>query len=310
MANEIEPIKEVVESIKRITEMTPIKIHKQIKKYLVEKTKTDYFKDYKQYYIEGESKEKKIGAPLFLKAENEKSGILLIHGYMAAPEEMREFAQYLHEKSFTVYVPRLKGHGTAPEDLSTTKYLEWIESVEEGYVILRHTCKKLFVGGFSTGAALALELCTRVHDIDAAFAVAPPMKLKDLGSHFVPAISLFNNMMKKAYLSKITKEFITNEPENPHINYTKNPIAGIRELERLTKALEPELKNINIPVLVVQSRKDPVVNPSGTLKLFNKIGSNNKEYFLFDYDRHGILLGKGALRIYKNIESFILQFIN
>jgi esterase/lipase len=207
-------------------------------------------------------------------------------------------------------VPRLKGHGTSPEDLSTTKYSEWIESVEEGYVILKNTCRKLIVGGFSTGAALALELCTRTNDVSAAFAVAPPMKLKDLGSHFIPAISLFNSMLKKAYLSKITKEFINNDPENPHINYSRNPIAGIRELERLTKKLEPELKNIKIPVVVVQSRKDPVVNPDGTLKLFNKIGSTQKEYFLFDYDRHGILLGKGALRIYKNIESFISQFID
>ncbi|MCP3901605.1 MAG: alpha/beta fold hydrolase, partial [Desulfobacteraceae bacterium] len=309
MANEIEPIKEVVESIKRVTEMTPNQVHHQIRNDLVEKTKNDYFKDYKKYYIEGESKKKKIGAPLFLKAENEKAGILLIHGYMAAPEEVKEFAQYLHEKSFTVYAPRLKGHGTAPEDLSTTKYLEWIESVEEGYVILKHTCKKIFVGGFSTGAALALELCTRVKDIDGAFAVAPPMKLKDLGSSFVPAINIFNNMMKKAHLTQITKEFVNNDPENPHINYKRNPIAGIRELERLTKSLEPELKKITLPVLVVQSRKDPVVNPDGTLKLFNKIASNKKEYFLFDYERHGILLGKGALRIYKSIESFISQII-
>ncbi|MCK5101067.1 MAG: alpha/beta fold hydrolase, partial [Desulfobacteraceae bacterium] len=310
MANEIEPLKEVGESIKRVTEMEPEKVRKLIRDYLVEKTKTDYLKTYKQYYTKGESKDKKIGAPLFLKSENEKAGILLIHGYMAAPEEMKGLAHYLHEQSFTVYVPRLKGHGTSPEDLSTTKYQEWIESVEEGYVILKHTCKKLIVGGFSTGAALALELCTRTNDISTAFAVAPPMKLKDLGSHFIPAISLFNKMMKKAYLSKIAKEFIKNDPENPHINYARNPIAGIRELERLTKNLEPELKNLKIPVLVVQSRKDPVVNPDGTLKLFNKIGSIKKEYFLFDYDRHGILLGKGALRIYKNIESFISQFID
>lgn len=309
MANEIEPIKEVVESIKRVTEMTPVEVHKQIKNDLLEKIKNDYFKAYKQYYIEGESKDKKIGAPLFLKSENEKAGILLIHGYMAAPEEMREFAEFLHEKSYTVYVPRLKGHGTAPEDLSTTSYTEWIESVEEGYVILKHTCKKLFVGGFSTGAALALELCARTKDIDGAFAVAPPMKLKDFGATFAPAISIFNSMMKKAHLTSITKEFVANDPENPHINYIRNPIAGIRELERLTKSLEPELKNVTLPVLVVQSRNDPVVDPAGTFKLFDKLASTQKEYFLFDYERHGILLGKGALRIYKNIESFISQII-
>lgn len=310
MANEIEPLKDVEELIKRVAEMTPGQIINRVRSNLIEKTKIDYHNSYKKYYISGESKDKKIGTPIFLKAENEKAGILLIHGYMAAPEEMKQFARFLHEKSFTVYVPRLTGHGTAPEDLSTTTYQEWMESVEEGYIILKHSCKKLFVGGFSTGAALALELCTRVKDVSACFAVAPPMKLQDMGSNFVPAISLFNSMMKKAYLSKITKEFINNDPENKHINYVRNPIAGIRELERLTKKLEPVLKDITMPILIVQSRKDPVVNPAGTLKLFNEIGSNQKEYFLFDYDRHGILLGNGSERIYKDIENFILQFID
>ncbi len=305
MANEIEPLGQALDIIKRVTEMTRADVEKKVKDLLVEKTKTDYFKAYRQYYIKGESKDKKIGAPIFLKSERDKAGILLIHGYMAAPREMEAFAQYLHKKSYTVYVPRLKGHGTAPEDLAAAKYIEWIETVEEGYVILKHTCSKIFVGGFSTGAALALDLCTRTDNIQAVFAVAPPMKLKDLGSYFVPAINLFNTMVKKAHLGQIAMEFVSNNPENPDINYIRNPVAGIRELEKLTKDLGEKLNKIRIPALIVQSRKDPVVNPEGTLKLFNNIISDNKEYFLFDYDRHGILLGKGALRIYKSIENFI-----
>ncbi len=309
MANEIEPVKEAVQFIKRVVEMTSDEVMRQVKNTLLDKTKNDYFNAYKKFYTKEESKEKRIGAPVFLKSENQKAGVLLIHGYMAAPEEMKKLAQYLYEQSFTVYVPRLKGHGTAPEDLSETKYIEWIESVEEGYVILKHTCEKLFVGGFSTGAALALDLCRRTNDIQGVFAVAPPMQLKDLGSHLAPAITMFNNMMKKAYLSNMTKEFVTNNPENPHINYLRNPVSGIRELERLTKNLASVLKDIKLPALVIQSRNDPVVNPDGTFKLFNKIGSAQKEYFLFDYDRHGILLGKGAGRIYKSIENFILHII-
>ena len=73
--------------------------------------------------------------------------------------------------------------------------------------------------------------------------------------------------------------------------------------------LEPKLKNINKPTLVVQSRKDPVVNPKGTLKLFEQIGSEIKEYYIFDYECHGILIGEGAKRIYKAIENFIRQWV-
>jgi esterase/lipase len=181
--------------------------------------------------------------------------------------------------------------------------------VEEAFVVLRHSCKKIIVGGFSTGAGLALELSTRMDDISAVFAVAPPMRLQDLGSYFVPAIDAWNAMIKKIHLDTIAKEFIENHPENPHINYARNPVAGIHQLEKLMEYLEPKLKTIDKPTLVVQSRKDPVVNPKGTLKLFEGLGPDIKEYFIFDYDRHGILIGEGVKRVYRAIEQFIEQWV-
>jgi esterase/lipase len=101
------------------------------------------------------------------------------------------------------------------------------------------------------------------------------------------------------------KEFVENHPENPHINYFRNPIAGVRELERLMEALEPLLPDINIPTLVVQSDGDPVVNPKGSKQIFKKVGTEDKEYILFNIDRHGILLGKGSERVHKRIGTFV-----
>ncbi len=309
MANEVEPVTEVEICLKKIAQKSRSQIRELVKTRIIEKMNVDFTRDYNTYYLEGESKKKRIGRPLFLKHDHEIAGVLLIHGYMAAPEEMKAFATYLHGKGFTVFAPRLKGHGTAPEDLAGTSHEEWVESVEEAYVVLRHSCEKIIIGGFSTGAGLALELSSRVDDCKAVFAVAPPMKLNDLGSYFVPAIDAWNSMIKKIHLSSIAKEFIENNPENPHINYIRNPIAGIHQLGKLMEQLEPKLKNLEKPVLVVQSRKDPVVSPSGTGKLFKKIGSEVKEYYLFDYERHGIMTGKGSERVFKAIENFIKQWV-
>ncbi|OGR26718.1 MAG: EstA protein [Desulfobacterales bacterium RIFOXYA12_FULL_46_15] len=309
MANEVEPLKDVEEFLKKLAQKTKPEIMDMVKNSIIEKINSDFLKDYQEYYREGESKEKSIGSPIFLKQEKEDPGILLIHGYMAAPEEMKTFAYYLFKNGFTVYVPRLKGHGTSPEDLAGTKYEQWIESVEEGFVVLRHSCGKIIVGGFSTGAGLALDLCSRVDDIRAVFAVAPPMRLQDFGSYFVGAVDYWNTMIKKIHLNVIAKEFIDNTPENPHINYFRNPVAGIHQLEKFMDSIEPKLETIHNPALVVQSRKDPVVNPKGALKLFEGLGSETKEYYIFDYNRHGILIGEGVLRIYKSIENFIRQWI-
>jgi hypothetical protein len=47
------------------------------------------------------------------------------------------------------------------------------------------------------------------------------------------------------------------------------------------------------------------VRPSGSRRAFNRIGSEDKSYILFNFDRHGILLGKGSRRVYKAIWNFI-----
>jgi esterase/lipase/1-acyl-sn-glycerol-3-phosphate acyltransferase len=309
MANEVEPVIEAETCLKKIAWKSYCEIKQLVKTRIIEKMHMDFTSDYAAHYKEGETKKKRIGRPLFLHRKNKKTGVLLIHGYMAAPEEMKPFARYLYSQGFTVHVPRLKGHGTSPEDLAKTSHEMWMESVEEGWVLLRHSCAKMAVGGFSTGAGLALELATRVQDFEAVFAVAPPMRLNDMGSYFVPAIDTWNTMIKRINLKGMTREFIDNHPENPHINYLRNPVSGVHQLAKLMLQLEPKLKTIGKPVLVVQSRKDPVVNPKGTQKLFNQLGSEIKEFYLFDYDRHGILRGKGVNRVYQAIENFLLQWI-
>lgn len=309
MANEVEPVEAAQICLKKIAQKSHRQIWERIRSRIIEKMNVDFTADYADFFSPGESRNKRIGRPLFLNQPPENPGVLLIHGYMAAPEEMKFFARFLHSNGFTVHVPRLKGHGTSPDDLARIRYEQWIESVEEAYVALRHSCTKRFIGGFSTGAGLALEMATRVEDYEAVFAVAPPMRLQDLSAHFVPAVNVWNSMIRRIHLNAMAREFIVNHPENPHINYLRNPIAGIYQLGKLMEQVAAKLEKIEKPVLVVQSRNDPVVNPAGTEKLFRQLGSPVKEYYLFDYDRHGILIGNGVERVYQAIESFIRQWV-
>ena len=101
------------------------------------------------------------------------------------------------------------------------------------------------------------------------------------------------------------KEFVDNNPENAHINYFRNPISGVRELERLMEDLDPLLPNIQIPALVVQSERDPVVNPKGSVRVFERLASKVKSYILFSFNRHGIVRGEGADRVHRAVWEFI-----
>lgn len=214
-------------------------------------------------------------------------------------------AEYLGDLGYRIYVPRLKGHGTSPEDLAVSTYMEWVESVEEGYAIMDEVCDKVVIGGFSTGAGLALDLASRVNNLAGIFAISPPLQLQDFSARFVPAMNLWNKLMRRLNVGAAKKEFVENHPENPHINYVRNPISGIIELDRLMDQVEPKLAQIKTPALVVQSLGDPVVNPDGSLKIFEKLGAKDKEYLMVNYDRHGIINGEHSQRVFRAVGDFL-----
>lgn len=305
IANEVEPLTSLQRRIRRLAREPGFWIRHKIARRLMKKAILEFEEDYKTYYIEGESKKKDIGMPFLIKGSSREMGVVLLHGYMAAPLEVKELANYLGRRGFWVYVPRIKGHGTSPEDLATRKYTDWMESVDEGYAVISNLCRRVVAGGFSNGAGLALDLTARIEDVEGVFAVCPPLRLKDFSSKFVPALDFWNKFMDKVHVDSGQKEFVENNPENPHINYLRNPISGLRELERLMDSIESKLSTIQTPTLVIQSYGDPVVDQRGSRKVFELLGSEDKSYILFNFDRHGILLGDGAHRVHKAIADFI-----
>jgi esterase/lipase len=180
-----------------------------------------------------------------------------------------------------------------------------MRSVDRGYAIIRSICRTVVAGGFSTGAGLALDLAARVDGLAGVFAISAPLRLKDFNARFAPAVDAWNRLMKMAGRSGAQMEFVENRPENPHINYLRNPVSGVREIERLMDELEPRLGGIEIPALVVQSNDDPVVDPRGSEKIFKRLGGRDKQYVLFSLKRHGILLGEGAELVYRCVAEFL-----
>jgi esterase/lipase/1-acyl-sn-glycerol-3-phosphate acyltransferase len=305
IANAVEPIKPLQRIVSRLAVQPRFWIRRKVARHLMDASVAEFEKDYATFKIEGETKPMSVGMPFLIKGRSRKLGVMLSHGYMAAPLEVKELAEYLGRLGLWVYVPRLKGHGTSPEDLSMRSYLDWRSSVDRGYAIISNICERVVAGGFSTGAALALDLADRIDGVAGVFAVAAPMRLKDFSARFAPAVDMWNRLMQKAHQHGAKKEFVENKPENAHINYIRNPISGVVEVDRLMDDLEPRLTHIKVPTLVVQSSGDPVVEPKGSRKIFELIGSSEKEYVLFNFERHGILLGEGAQIVHESIGNFI-----
>jgi esterase/lipase len=115
----------------------------------------------------------------------------------------------------------------------------------------------------------------------------------------------WNTLLTKIHVDKLKMEFIENKPENPEINYLRNPVRGAYELDTLMRFVENHLKNVVDPALVVQASGDPVVDAVSGQEIFDKLGSREKQLLRVDANHHGILRGQAADEVKKKVLEFL-----
>ena len=66
-----------------------------------------------------------------------------------------------------------------------------------------------------------------------------------------------------------------------------------------------QLSNDFSLALVIQADENPVVDPEGSKKLYDKLGSAKKEFCLLNYDRHVLVNGTEAENVHQKIATFL-----
>jgi esterase/lipase/1-acyl-sn-glycerol-3-phosphate acyltransferase len=237
-----------------------------------------------------------VGCPVLLRGTGPAGavGILLVHGYSASPAEVLPLARYLHAYGLTVYVVRLRGHGTSPYDLRQRCWQDWYASVCRGYTCLQALSDVQFAGGMSTGGALALYLAAqRVGPLQGVFAVGAPVKLQ-------------HRMLRLAPMVQAVRDFVRAVPENPAHNYMYHPLPAIRQLTRFIAVYQEALPEVTLPVLLIQARGDPTVHPESAQRIYERLQSPEKYLFWKDTNRH-VIVGEEYPEVHHDILTFVQQ---
>ncbi len=238
--------------------------------------------------------------PLFLKGN--KTGILLLHGFTGSPWEMRETAQRLYEKEYTVSVPLLCGHGTRVQDLQKCEWKDWFEDAKNSLFELRKTCKKVFVIGLSTGASLALHLAAH-YQLEGVVALSPALFLKEKITRLLPYVPPIIRYRKKRNGPDISDLKARQEA----VAYDKTPIKAAKEILKFYKHLKMDLPEIYAPVLIVQSVQDHVVDYKGARWIYEHISSKEKKFLKLEKSFHVVTLDIEKNIVNREIEAFILK---
>ena len=240
---------------------------------------------------------------LIPKVSNGQS-IILTHGLLSTPYEMKGLATKLHVLGYTVIGCRLKGHGTSPWDLHQKRWQDWQQSLKQSINVAMGYSSNIHLVGFSTGGLLSLIMAgNQKAPIKSVVSCGTPLEIKNPKILFAKA-GHFSNIA----IRKITRfhglPFKKNTPEHPHINYQHLPLSAITQLLILIKSTKCHLKKIQCPTLIIHADNDPVSSPKSMKLLLDGIQQKFRSYQWVSSTRHGILYENTD-----NCQQSIIDFI-
>ena len=218
-------------------------------------------------------------------------GVLLVHGFLASPAELRELGEKFAALGYAVMGVRLAGHGTSPHELQKRKWTDWLASVRRGYEVLAPFCEQVITVGFSTGGALsAIHAADQPEKLQGLVLAGTPLKFRNRNLMFVPLLYGANKLMGWMPSAQEMLSFRVNESEHPDINYRNIPIGGLHQLRQAVAEMQRRLPDVKCPTLILQGDGDQVVDPASA-NMIRRIATNVTEMDvqMLESTRHGIV---------------------
>ena len=162
----------------------------------------------------------------------------------------------------------------------------------------------------SLGGALALVSSASL-PFDCAVAISTPYQsipyhqLSFLRAAF-PFLSFVQSLVV-ALPKPPALDFQDRQAAKDHLTYSVFPTRGVLEADRLLTLMPKALPSLNLPVLVIHSRRDRGVPIDNAEKLVDALGSHQVETLYIEDSGHVVLLEPERQRAANAIIEFILN---
>ncbi len=193
-------------------------------------------------------------------------GVLVVHGFMAAPPEVAWAGAHLAEEGYTVYVPRLTGHGIDHRHMQRMRWQDWYGQVLDGYQILRQQCEAVFVMGHSMGGLLSILLAAETPDLSGVIIAASPLLLANRLMPYSRLLAPFRAYTEHPSEPELNAEIEAEqarrgEPIHSRVHYSTWSTRAVHELYLLTGLANEHLPRVMQPLLLIYAQQDLNIPP-------------------------------------------------
>ena len=211
-------------------------------------------------------------------------GVLLIHGLLDSPLDMRDLGKHLQKEGCLVRSILLPGHGTRPGGLLNVTYEEWLQAVRYGINSLKKDVEKIYLVGFSTGAILALHEALQKNAHFAGLLL------------FSPAIQIYSRFDFVSGWPRVLQsiwpraEWLSILDEVDYAKYQSITFNSVYQVYRLTKKIKTlnHGKQLSCPLFFALSADDTTVSAKASLAYFEQQKNPDNRLVLYCNTRNSL----------------------
>jgi len=228
--------------------------------------------------------------------------VLVLHGFTGTTQSMRYLGQELNRKfGFSVLGPVLPGHGTSPDEMEKTDFMDWMGAAEDAFQTLAKRGSPVFVTGLSMGGMLTLGLAERFPDQVAG--IAPINAIAGENDGVLAELVLDRNA--PARIPGIGSDIKAQGVDE--LAYSEVPVSCLRSVYLAQAAIGDILYKITCPTLVIKSREDHVVHEGNANRVMTRISSADKRLLWLEESYHVATLDNDKALIVERIGRFFTE---
>ncbi|MBN2358137.1 MAG: alpha/beta fold hydrolase [Deltaproteobacteria bacterium] len=235
----------------------------------------------------------------------ERLGVLALHGFTSSLRTVDGLAPSLERAGLSYRMPVLRGHGTDYHALAGVTARDWYDDAEAALLELAGEVDQVVVVGLSMGGLVAIDLGIRHPDKIAGIVTwAAALRFKDPLAGLSPL------------LARLVKDWPSPESFNdkalkPHCtNYPRFATDAFVSLLNYARETELRLKQLQVPICILQSKADQVVDPVAANVIYRDVSSRHREIHWFERSGHEMGQDLEAEAVFARTMQFIEKFVS